>query len=129
MARQLSRLSLILLTVVVSSCSFVRKRDRDNNERSNEPVTLQVENRNWNDIVIYALVNGSRTRVGNVGATRSTTIRLPQSLMPSSSMLELVLDPLGSRTTFRTGGILVNSGQRVFLTIENELRLTTWSVQ
>src|SRR5688572_8998243 len=104
MARPLFRLSLILLTVVVSSCSFMRKRDRDNNERSNEPVTLQVENRNWNDIVIYALVNGSRTRVGNVGATRSTTIRLPQSLMPSSSLLELVLDPLGSRTTFRTGG-------------------------
>src|SRR6185436_4614926 len=108
MPKKLTRLGLVLLTVAVSSCSFVRKKD---NVRSDEPVMLQVENRNWNDIVIYALVNGSRTRVGNVGATRSATIRLPHSLMPNSSMLELVLDPLGSRTTFRTGGILVNSGQ------------------
>ncbi len=105
---------------------FFKKREQ---VRSDEPITLQVENRNWNDIVIYAMVNGTRTRLTNVGATRTVTIRLPHSVMPSSQMLDLVLDPLGSRTTFRTGAILVNSGQKVRLLIENELRLTTWSVQ
>ncbi|MEX2283054.1 MAG: hypothetical protein WEE89_11275 [Gemmatimonadota bacterium] len=126
MSRKLGVLGLLVLSMGLSSCALFKKREQT---RSDEPVTLQVENRNWSDIVIYAMVNGTRTRLTNVGATRSVTIRLPQALMASSQMLELVLDPLGSRSAFRTGGILVNSGQRVRLLIENELRLTTWSVQ
>jgi hypothetical protein len=126
MSRKLGVLSLLVLSMGLSSCTLFKKREQ---VRSNEPVTLQVENRNWNDIVIYAMVNGTRTRLTNVGAARSVTIRLPEALLASSQMLELVLDPLGSRSAFRTGGILVNSGQRVRLLIENELRLTTWSVQ
>ena len=126
MARTFRLFSVLALVLSLSSCMLFKKREQ---VQSDEPVTLQVENRNWNDITIYAMVNGTRTRLTNVGAARSVTIRVPQTLLPPSQLLDLVLDPLGSRGTFRTGGILVNSGQRVRLFIENELRLTTWSVQ
>jgi hypothetical protein len=126
MSRKLAVVALLLLSTSLSACTLFKKRS---NTPTEEPVRLQVDNRNWNDIVIYAVVNGSRTRLGDVGASRSTMMTLPKALMPRSGLLELVLDPLGSRSTFRTGGILVNSGNLVRLTIENELRLTTWSVQ
>jgi hypothetical protein len=102
-----------------------RKRS---NVHSNEPATLQVVNHNWSDIVIYAQVGGTRTRLGDVTASGRATMTLPVSVLTSSGVLQLILDPLGSRATFRTGQILVNGGQQVRLQIENELRLTSWTV-
>ena len=125
MTRKLSVPLVALVLLTLPGCSLFRKRG---NNLSNEPVTLQVVNNNWNDMVIYALVDGTRTRLGDVGASRTATLRLPTTLVTASGMLQLILDPLGSRTTFRTGQIMVNGGQRVRLLIENELRLTSWTV-
>lgn len=124
------RSGLIVVLLVgacgLSACGLFRKRPQSS---SNDPVTLQVVNNNWSDIIIYALVDGSRTRLGDVGSARTRTLRLPNSVLASSGQLQLVLDPLGSRSAFRTGVILVSGGQRVRLQIENELRLTSWTVQ
>ena len=124
------RNGLIVLLLVgasgLSACGLFRKREKT---QSDDPVMLQVVNNNWSDIVIYALVDGSRTRLGDVGSTRTRMLRLPNSVLASSGMLQLVLDPLGSRNTYRTGVIMVSGGQRVRLQIENELRLTSWTVQ
>jgi hypothetical protein len=116
----------MLLTLSLPACMLFRRRP---NAASQDPITLQVVNNNWNDIVIYALIDGTRTRLGDVGASRTTMLRLPNTLITASGMLQLILDPLGSRSTFRTGHIMVNGGQRVRLLIENELRLTSWTVQ
>ncbi|MGH7460561.1 MAG: hypothetical protein ACREMA_05980 [Longimicrobiales bacterium] len=125
MRRKASILALLVLALSVSSCMLFRKRA---NVQSDLPVTLQVVNHNWSDIIIYAVIDGTRTRLGDVSASRSATIKLPTTLLASSGMLQLMLDPLGSRTTFRTGHIMVNGGQQVRLLIENELRLTSWTV-
>ena len=61
-------------------------------------------------------------------SSRTTVLKLPNTLITSNGMLHLLLDPLGSRNTFRTGAIMVNGGQQVRLLIENELRLSTWTV-
>jgi hypothetical protein len=124
--RFLSLFTILIVLTSLPSCMLFRKRS---NVQSNEPVTLHVVNNNWNDIVIYALVDGTRTRLGDAGASRTTMLRLPSTLIAASGMLQLILDPLGSRSTFRTGAIMVNGGQRVRLLIENELRLTSWTVQ
>jgi hypothetical protein len=118
---------LVLLAVLLglSSCTLFRKRT---NVLSNEPVTLQVVNFNWSDIVIYAQVGGTRARLGDVTASGRATMTLPKSLVSSTGVLQLILDPLGSRVAFRTGQIMVHGGQQVRLQIENELRLTSWSV-
>jgi len=125
MRRQVSVAMVLLLALSSSSCMLFRKRAR---VQSNDPVTLEVVNHNWNDIVIYALVDGTRTRLGDVSSSRTTTLKLPNTLINSTGMLQLLLDPLGSRSTFRTGAIMVNGGQQVRLQIENELRLSTWTV-
>jgi hypothetical protein len=93
------------------------------------PVTLNVDNHNWSDIVVYALVDGTRHRLGSVTATQKATLRLPQTVMSSPGAVELVLDPLGSRATFRTGTIQLVMGKELVLVVENELRMTTWRVQ
>ncbi|MGH7466685.1 MAG: hypothetical protein ACRENP_01740 [Longimicrobiales bacterium] len=126
MRRRLLLLLVLTLTLSLPACMLFRKRTT---VRSQEPVTLQVVNNNWNDIVVYALIDGTRTRLGDVGASRTTMLKLPTTLITASGMLQLILDPLGSRSTFRTGQIMVNGGQRVRLLIENELRLTSWTVQ
>ncbi len=125
MPRKVSVVAVLIVALGLSSCMLFRKRTR---VQSSDPVTLQVVNHNWNDIVIYAVVDGMRTRLGDVASSRTATLKLPSTLVTATGMLQLLLDPLGSRSTFRTGSIMVNGGQQVRLQIENELRLSTWTV-
>ena len=119
-------LALALLTVTLTSC-FWKKKPGEIVDTS--PVTLEVHNNNWADIVIYAVVDGSRHRIGSVGAINKLTIELPIGVVRLPGHVELLLDPLGSRATFRTGAISVGFGNHIRLVVENELRLTSWSVQ
>jgi hypothetical protein len=64
-----------------------------------------------------------------VTATQKAKLRVPETLMPIPGSVELMLDPLGSRGTFRTGVIQIGNGQEVHITVENELRMTSWRVQ
>ena len=116
----------LVVALVLSGC-LKHKSDPDNPPIG--PITLNVDNHNWSDIVVYALVEGTRHRLGSVTATQKAKLRVPETLMPVPGSVELVLDPLGSRGTFRTGIIQIGNGQELHITVENELRMTSWRVQ
>src|SRR5262245_44485517 len=84
----------LALALGLSSCTLFRKR---NTVQSNEPITLQVVNYNWSDIVIYAQVGGTRARLGDVSASGRATMTLAPHLVSSTGGLQLILDPIGSR--------------------------------
>ena len=117
---------LLVVALALSGC-FKHKSDRENGATG--PITLNVDNHNWSDIVVFALVEGTRHPLGSVTATQKARLRVPETLMPIPGSVELVLDPLGSRGTFRTGVIQIGMGQEVHITVENELRMTSWRVQ
>ncbi len=119
--------AVLLVSALALTGCFKHKTDVEPGQYG--PITLSVDNHNWSDIVVYALVEGTRHRLGSVTAAHKATLRLPDTLMPIPGALELVLDPLGSRSTFRTGMIQIGAGQELHLTVENELRMTTWRVQ
>lgn len=119
-------LGLLAISLALSGCMFLKKKAPVD---PTQPVTIEVENNNWSDVVIYALVDGSRTRLGSVGAANRATIEVPLGAMRLPGNMTLVLDPLGSRATYRAGPMSVSFGNLVRLKVENELRLTSWTVQ
>jgi hypothetical protein len=118
-------LSIGLLLMATTAC-FKKK---SNVEPVYQPVTLEVINNNWQDIVIYAIVGNTRQRLGSVPAVKHATLELPSGLVPLPGSVQLLLDPLGSRATYRTGFISIGLGQQIRLVVENQLSLTNWTVQ
>lgn len=92
-------------------------------------VTVNVENHNWSDIVVYAVRGGTRYRLGAVTSMQSAEFMVPRALLGGSADLQLMLDPIGSRHTFVTEQILVTPGDRVLFSVENYLPLSSWAVR
>ena len=119
-------LRLLVICFALTGCMLFKKKPPAD---PTMPVTIEVENNNWSDVVIYALVDGSRTRLGSVGAANRAKIEIPRGAMRLPGNVTLLLDPLGSRATYRAGPMSVSFGNLVRLKVENELRLTSWTVQ
>ncbi|HET9982788.1 MAG TPA: hypothetical protein VFQ38_04360 [Longimicrobiales bacterium] len=121
--------SVLVVALLAGGCvwPFGRKNEDQSEEPAPEPITLRVTNHNWSDVVIYVLPSGSRIRLGSVVTGQQADFVLPLNYTPNGVM-SLLVDPIGSRETFRTGNILVSPGQQVELVIENQLSTSSWSV-
>jgi hypothetical protein len=121
--------SVLVLALLAGGCvwPFGKKNEDPMEESAPEPITLHVTNHNWSDVVIYALPSGSRVRLGSVVTGQEAEFVLPVNYAPNG-VVSLLVDPIGSRETFRTGNILVSPGQQVELTVENHLSTSSWSV-
>jgi hypothetical protein len=91
-------------------------------------MTVQVQNHNWSDMVVYAVRYTSRVRLGMVTSMNSRKFKVPNSVAVSTGGLELVAEAIGSQEQFVTGPINVQSGQLVELKLQNQLPISTWSV-
>jgi hypothetical protein len=125
--RTAQRLLTVGLLMVATTGCFGKKKS--NSPPVYQRITLEVVNNNWQDIVIYAIVGNTRQRLGSVPAVKQTTLELPSGLVALPGSVQLLLDPLGSRATYRTGMISIGLGQQIRLVVENQLSLTNWTVQ
>ncbi len=91
-------------------------------------VFVDVENYNWADIVVYAVRNGARTRLGMVTSMGRERFALPSSVVMASPSLQLVADPIGGGAPYVFPAVTVQRGQRVEVRLENNLGLSSVSV-
>ena len=89
---------------------------------------VEVQNHNWSDMVIYAIQNSHRTRLGMVTSMNTRTFDLPHHAGTSTADLHLLASPIGSGEEFVMGPIQVTQGQRVELRLENQIRISNWAV-
>lgn len=87
-----------------------------------------VHNNNWAEVDVYAVRDGLRLRLGSVTTAASARFVLPAAVLAGGRTLQLLIDPIGSRTGFLTQPLVVGPGQQVVLQIENNLNLTSYSV-
>lgn len=119
------------LVVAVAACGARQGADRAVGVQPApaNAVTVNVENHNWSDIVVYAVRGGRRYRLGTVTSMQSAEFMVPPGLLGGSADLRLMLDPIGSRHAFVTEQILVTPGDRVLFSVENYLPLSSWAVR
>src|SRR5215208_4009415 len=93
------------------------------------PVVLTVENHNWQDIVVYAVYDGSRSRLGMITTARTVSFRLPPRLIGRSGNLYFIADPIGASKRFESEMVVVQPGQIISWTLETGLERSSISIR
>ena len=83
-----------------------------------QDVTALITNYNWSDVKIYLLVDGTRLRLGTVGGMQSRTVKIPPVFVVPGADLRLQAQPLASRETVTTYGIVAVPGDEIVWTLE-----------
>jgi hypothetical protein len=108
------RLALFLLLAGLASCGG---RDPDSNISPSSSAMLQVENRGFADMVVYAVSGAQRTRLGLANGNSTKSFTIPPSLLRGSGPLRFLADPIGGSRSPISEEMVVQPGDIVSLTI------------
>jgi hypothetical protein len=78
---------------------------------------LQVENRGFADMVIYAVSGAQRVRLGLATGNSTKAFTIPRSLIHGAGPLRFLADPIGGQRTPISEEMVVQPGDIVTLTI------------
>lgn len=87
--------------------------------------TLKVENNNWLDVRVYLVRDGESIPLGMVTGPGTTEFRLPGMATLAGSDTQLLVLPIGGFDDYLSPILAVNPGDRVHLTVENDLALSS----
>lgn len=124
--RWTAALALLLVAASLSACGL---RSRQGPASGRQEVRVQVTNNNWSQVVVYAMRDGTRWRLGEVSTMRTRTFPLDRSMQMGAGGMEILVDPLGSSEAYLTDRITVNPGETIVLHVENNLALSNYSVR
>lgn len=79
--------------------------------------TIDIQNQDFNDMTVYVLVNGQRTRLGIAPGNKTTVLTIPRYLLAGNSYLRFVCDPIAGNRTPVTEEINVSPGDQLVLVI------------
>lgn len=83
-------------------------------------VSVTVENRNWQDVVIFAIRGGNRVRLGMVTGM-STVGFVIESEMTRSLQFQLVADPIGALEVYSSDRVRIEPGDQIHWTLSAKL--------
>ncbi len=117
---------LLAATVAVSACW--RRGGNEQGPLYSGPVKVVVDNKHWQDVTVYVVHDGERSRVGVATATTIATFTLAPHQLGQTGLIRLIADPIGSRTMLSTENIVVKPGQEVQWTLESQLQRSVIAV-
>ena len=119
-------LLLLAIAATISGCSKARKNTTA--PLPPLPASLRVESHHWLDVVIYAVHDGQRTRLGMAPATKTTGFTIPASMLGQVATIQLIADPVGARGGIASDRIAVRPGTRLVWTLESDLARSALTV-
>jgi hypothetical protein len=81
------------------------------------PALLEVENRGFADMVIYAISGSQRLRLGLATGNSTKSFTIPNSILRGAGTLRFLADPVGGTRTPVSDELSVEPGEVVTLTI------------
>ncbi len=117
------------ICLTVPACSSVGSSPRNGPlPPARETTSVNVSNRNWSDVVVYAVRSGTRHRLGTVTTNQIRRFTLPREMEVPGGDLRLLADPVGGSERFESGTIHVVPGQTIELSLENQLSISSVAV-
>ena len=92
-----------------------------------EESTLVVANNYWGEMDVFALNGGTRVRLGSVMTGKTATLKISRDLLARPEV-QFQIDPVGPENAFTFPPISVHPGATVELTVQNSLRMSSYSV-
>ena len=87
-----------------------------NSAGTSRGIPVQVNNENFNEMMVYLVHDGTRWLIGQVGGLAETTLTVPASLAPADERVRLRAEAVGGGGT-TTPLLIVPPGQQVYWTI------------
>jgi hypothetical protein len=81
--------------------------------------TVEVENRSWSAVNVYAVRGGQRVRLGTVQAVTTSVLTIPSAIVSGVTSLSFLIDPIGSSRTPISQEISVREGDQITLYVPN----------
>jgi hypothetical protein len=89
---------------------------------------LVVESYNWLDAHLYLVRDGMLTSLGFVNGPGNAEFALPSMAVAAGSDVRVLVLPIGGTQTYLSPMLVINPGDEVQMTIENDLSLSTAAV-
>jgi hypothetical protein len=83
-------------------------------------IQVEIDNRNYSDMDVYLISNGTRLLLGSAPGLAKTTLALPQGWVGARPQVRLLADPVGGDLPIRTPALVVAPGQNVYWTIGSD---------
>ena len=116
-----------LCIAAASACGSAR-HSKASPTPSDSDILLEVDNRHWNDIVIY-LMNGNQSqRLGMVSGVSTNSFVFPYRQLATGGKARLRAHPVGGQRSFTSEDVLIQSGQGLKWTLESDLKRSTLAV-
>ena len=107
----------LVLALVVASLGCGTGRRARNADDGPVRTTIEVQNEDFNDMTIYVLSSGARTRLGIAPGNKTTVLTIPEYLIQGVSFMRFVANPLAGNHTPVTEEIDVNPGDQLVMII------------
>lgn len=119
-----------LLTLLAATFACGRERTAQASElQSADEAVLTVTNDYLNDIAVYAVRAGTKTRIATVYGFKTETIPIKNSMLSGAGTVRLLIEPLATGRAHLTEPITVLPGDSVQLTVRNPINLSSVVVQ
>jgi hypothetical protein len=125
-----ARLAVLFSALVAAGpgCGFLSRPDpAAAGSPVHSEISVEVENHSWSDITVYLMAGGLPHRLGMVTALSNARFGFPSQRLHSGSGVRLRALPVAGRA-FTSEAILVQPGQAIFWTLENDLDISSLSV-
>ena len=108
----------LVLALVVTSLGCSTGRRAHNADEGPVRTTIEVQNQDFNDMTVYVLSNGARTRLGIAPGNKTTVLTIPEYLIIGVPLMRFVADPIGGNRTPVSEEVDVNSGDQLVMIIQ-----------
>jgi hypothetical protein len=111
-----------LAAALTTGCAkHMSKENSEPRPDRDTPVSVEVENHNWSDMVIYLDRGQLSQRLGQVGTLHTEVFTFPYLQLGATGNARLRADPVGNLRSFSSEYINIQPGQSLKWTIENEI--------
>lgn len=119
--------SLLALVLAASACGAFSRQpgEAGPSAERDEAITVHVQNNAWSAIHVYAVMGAQWESLGVVSSQSSEDYTIPRGMTGARGEMRLVADPIGSNQGFFSDPILVEPGDRVEWTLQNNLSLSS----
>ena len=118
----------LLLGLALVACHHGAGEPPEASPDRNLPVSVEVENHNWSDMVIYLDRGNLSRRLGSVGTLHTGVFTIPYLQLGNTGNARLRADPIGNLRSFSSEEINIQPGQTIRWTIENDIDRSFLSV-
>lgn len=121
--------ALLLGSLLLPACAHHNMSGEPDQRPSRDvPVSVEIENHNWSDMVIYLDRGNLSQRLGSVGTLHTGVFTFPYLQLGNTGNVRLRADPIGNMRSFSSEEINIQPGQSIKWTIENDLDRSFLSV-